>query len=301
MRKHSRTSAPDPRGQTPPRFAAGGRVQAGGRPFPRLAAELERLYRLYNRRDRAANDPVRFVHGLDPPDREVAALIASSLAYGRVGQILASVGRLLGAMPAPAAFLAQSSRARIRKAVGRFRHRFTTAADMAEMLAGVKEALARWGSLERCFAEGMRTGDETIVPALGAFVERIAGRAPRGGFSLLPPPGRGSACKRLNLFLRWMVRSDEVDPGGWGLVPASRLVVPLDTHLHRVGRGLGFTDRKSADLRAAVEVTEAFRRLAPADPVRYDFALAHLGIGGGTAEFLRRAGGGGDERPDPGA
>lgn len=230
---------------------------------------------------------MQFVHGRALPDREVAALIASSLAYGRVGQILKSVARVLDEMPAPAAFLAQSSRARIRRAVDGFRHRFTAGDDLAAMLAGVKDALARWGSLERCFAEGMRPDDETVIGALGAFVERVAGRAGRGGFSLLPSPGHGSACKRLNLFLRWMVRRDEVDPGGWRLVPASKLVVPLDTHLHRIGRGLGFTRRASADLRAATEVTAAFRTIAPADPVRYDFALAHLGIGGGAGGLLR--------------
>ncbi len=106
MRKHSRTSAPDPRGETPPRFAAGGRVQAGGRSFPRLAAELERLYRLYNRRDRVANDPVRFVHGLDPPDREVAALIASSLAYNVVAAALSMSGLI---SPLLAAFIMPAS------------------------------------------------------------------------------------------------------------------------------------------------------------------------------------------------
>ena len=84
--------------------------------------------------------------------------------------------------------------------------------------------------------------------------------------------------KRLNLFLRWMVRRDDVDPGGWDSVSRGRLVVPLDTHLFRIARTLGFTDRKSADLAAALEITDRFREIAPDDPVRYDFALTRLGI-----------------------
>ena len=106
------------------------------------------------------------------------------------------------------------------------------------------------------------------------FMGLIGGSLP----FLLPFPEKGSACKRLNLFLRWMVRKDRVDPGGWDGVPASKLIVPLDTHMYGITRGLGFTERKSADLRTAIEATAAFRKIAPRDPVRYDFALTRPGI-----------------------
>lgn len=251
-----------------------------------VAERLEALYQRHNRRVEIASDPVRFVHGLDLPDREIAALIAASLAYGRVEGILRSVGRALELMPSLAAFLRQSSRTSLHGALRGFRHRFTGANDLAVMLYRVKNALAHYGSLERCFAEGLAPGDETVVRALEAFVERVAPRRGRGGFSLLPSPARGSACKRLNLFLRWMVRRDEVDPGGWRLVPASKLVVPLDTHMHRICRELRFTRRKGADLRAALEVTARFRGLVADDPVRYDFTLAHLGMGGASARLV---------------
>ncbi len=207
-------------------------VKSPAPPGAGIGEALEALYRRHNVRPAIASDPVRFVHGLDLPDREIAALVASSLAYGRVEGILRSVARALELIPSPAAFLRQSSRASIRRALRGFRHRFTGAHDLAAMLCGAKAAVLRHGSLERCFAARLKPGDETVVSALGAFVEEIAPRKRSGGFSLLPPPARGSACKRLNLFLRWMVRRDEVDPGGWILVPASKLVVPLDTHLH---------------------------------------------------------------------
>ena len=94
----------------------------------------------------------------------------------------------------------------------------------------------------------------------------------------MPWPSRGSACKRLNLYLRWMIRSDEVDPGGWSGVHPRKLIVPLDTHMHRIGREWGFTRRKAADMKTALEITEAFRSINELDPVKYDFALTRTGI-----------------------
>ncbi|MFC1474950.1 TIGR02757 family protein, partial [bacterium] len=109
------------------------------------------------------------------------------------------------------------------------------------------------------------------------FVDEIMRGGNRSCY-LTPAPRRGSACKRMNLFLRWMVRRDDVDPGPWTDVPASKLVVPLDTHMHRISSGMGLTSRKQADLKTAIEITDAFRAISPEDPVRYDFALTRLGI-----------------------
>ncbi len=95
---------------------------------------------------------------------------------------------------------------------------------------------------------------------------------------LLPLPSRGSACKRLHLFMRWMVRNDDVDPGGWNMIPSSELIVPVDVHMHRIGIQLGFTSRKAADAKTAKEITEGFRVVSSDDPVKYDFALTREGI-----------------------
>ncbi len=94
---------------------------------------------------------------------------------------------------------------------------------------------------------------------------------------LVPSPEKGSACKRLLLYLKWMIRKDDVDPGGWNLDP-SKLVVPLDTHMYYITSKLGFTNRKSADLKTALEVTDVFKKISPNDPTKYDFALTRLGI-----------------------
>jgi uncharacterized protein (TIGR02757 family) len=146
------------------------------------------------------------------------------------------------------------------------------------MLHGVSGVIDRWGSLERCFADGMKFDMTSTAPALDRFVRTLKVEAGSPCESLLPDPGRGSACKRLNLFLRWMVRRDEVDPGLWYNVSSSILTVPLDVHMHRIGLRLGLTDRKQADIRTAAEITESFRRFSPEDPVKYDFALTRLGI-----------------------
>lgn len=242
-----------------------------------LYARLERLYAALNRRDYVSPDPLQFLYAYpDPADREVVGLVSSSLAFGNVKQILRSVETVLIRMPEPARFLRDATRAGLAKTFEGFRHRFVTGEDLVAMLSGVKASIEEHGSLERCFAAGVRPEQDSVVPALGAFVDAL--KDGRGANYLLPDPARGSACKRLHLYLRWMVREDAVDPGGWTSVSSAQLVVPLDTHMHRIARALGLTARASGDVRTALEVTAAFRALAPADPVRYDFALTRLGI-----------------------
>jgi uncharacterized protein (TIGR02757 family) len=241
---------------------------------------LERLYLKYNDRRFIASDPVEFVHRYDTSrDRELAALIASSLAFGNVKQIRASVARALEILGAgPADRVSASSTPDLEFDFREFRHRWITGKDMAALLAGVRGAFGEYGSLGELFSAKLDRRDPDVAPAAGRFARTLFEMS--GGYrqSLLPSPESGSACKRLNLFLRWMVRSDAVDPGGWSGVPPAMLVVPLDTHMHRIATRLGLTKRRAADLRAAREVTGAFREISPEDPVKYDFALTRLGI-----------------------
>ena len=253
---------------------------------------LDELYERYNRRELVRGDPLGFLYDYeDPADREVVGLVAASLAYGRVAHILKSVASVLGRMgPSPAAFLRRSSRGSLGALFGDFKHRFTTGEELCHLLFGARSVIQRRGSLEGAFLAGLRADHETVLPALCAFADEL--RAADGGTRshLLPAPSLGSACKRLNLFLRWMVRQDDVDPGGWGRVPASKLVVPLDVHMHRIGLALGLTTRKPANMRTALEITGGYREVAPDDPVRYDFALTRLGImgEGRLGAFLER-------------
>ncbi|MGD8985883.1 MAG: TIGR02757 family protein [Desulfobacteraceae bacterium] len=242
---------------------------------------LEELYALYHRREMVHPDPLEFLYDYrDLGDREVVALVASSLAYGRVAQILKSVSTVLERMhPSPSDFLLNSSLESLLSTFADFKHRFTTGEELALMLWNAKGLIEQYESLYVCFTACFNDSDDSVLPALSAFVKKFNLSSPTNGkFSLLPSPNKGSACKRLNLFLRWMVRTDEVDPGGWHSVPVSKLIVPLDTHMHRICFFLNLTKRKQADLRTAVDITHAFRGIAPEDPVRYDFVITRLGI-----------------------
>jgi uncharacterized protein (TIGR02757 family) len=245
-----------------------------------LRESLDSLYAAYNKRSYVHPDPLEFLYRYeDPRDVEVAGLISSCLAYGRVAQILASVGRVLDPMgDSPRRFLEKATARGIAARLAGFVHRFTRGAELSALLVGIKRTMASHGTLEKLFALGMDRRDETAIPALTAFVAGLRAAAGNACPSLLPSPADGSACKRLHLFLRWMARRDAVDPGPWKAVPPSRLVVPLDTHLFRICRGLGLTARRQADLKTALEITEGFRAIRPRDPVRYDFSLTRMGI-----------------------
>ena len=240
--------------------------------------ELEELYRRYNKRELVHPDPLEFLYHYDYcDDREIVALIAASLAYGRVAQILASVKKVLKELgPRPAQFLEKTSAAQLRKLFKTFKHRFTTGEEMSSFLINIKKAQKKHVSLEACFKKYVNEQDETFMPALSKFVRELRGKLEKN--SLLPAPEKGSACKRLNLFLRWMVRQDDVDPGCWQTLDPAKLVIPLDTHMHQISLALGLTKRKGGDLRTAIEITKAFGKFCPEDPVRYDFALTRMGI-----------------------
>jgi uncharacterized protein (TIGR02757 family) len=239
---------------------------------------LEGIYEAYNRRELIHPDPLEFLWLYDDiADREIAGLVASGLAYGRVAQILKSTRKVLDALgPNPSRTLASISPEELAGSLEGFRHRFTTSLEMVSLLSSVSAIQSRWGLLGNLM--GKLTAGRSYSEALEALTGRILELAGLSKCSLLPRPGLGSACKRLHLFMRWMVRRDDVDPGGWESVPPSSLVVPMDVHMFRIARALGFTRRKTADGRAALEATEGFRRINPEDPVKYDFALTRMGI-----------------------
>lgn len=244
-----------------------------------LSVELERLYRIYAKRRYVHPDPLELVLRCERiEDREIAALVASALAYGRVCGILRSAGGVLETFGrSPYDYIRKGSVSKSHRDFAGFKYRFHTGEDLSLLFEGVRLALKEFGSLEACFLAG---GDpvKDMRGTQEAFVMRLCRMFPDGKSTLLPSPERGSACKRLNLMLRWLVRCDEVDPGGWTQVPASSLIVPLDTHMHRIARSLGLTRRNAADWKTAEEVTKAFSKYVPEDPVRYDFALTRFGI-----------------------
>lgn len=242
-----------------------------------LRDTLELLYRRCEHSE--SPDPIALVRRYaEPRDREVAGWIASAFAYGRVGQILADVRRLLDALgPHPARAVA--GRTFAAADLDFFRHRFHGPADAAGLLTVIGETIRREGSV-RAFFERRFRPDRTVAGMLNRVsAEALGWRPPSPTLQfLMPRPADGSACKRWNLYLRWMVRSDAMDFGIWRGIPAAALIVPTDTHIHRVSRRLGLTRRKSADWKTAEEITARLARLDPNDPVKYDFALCQLGV-----------------------
>ena len=242
----------------------------------RLNKNLEKIYKTYNRRKYVNPDPLEFLYNYkNDQDIEIVGLIAASLAYGRVAQILKSVNIILDKLsPSPKEFLTKEKKLKL--LFKDFKHRFSTGNDIADMLEGIKKIINKYGSLQNCFINGYSQNDESVIPALSAFVEEIKGQ--KNDAYLLPSPEKGSACKRLNLYLRWMVRKDKVDPGTWGEIQKSKLIIPLDTHMFNIAGIFGFTNRKQANLKSAIEITNAFKNFCPKDPVKYDFALTRFGI-----------------------
>ncbi|MDO9567669.1 MAG: TIGR02757 family protein [Candidatus Desulfaltia sp.] len=245
----------------------------------KLKKELDTLYHQYNWRRYVHPDPLEFLYSYEEiRDREIAGLIASSLAYGRVAQILKSVSVVLSIMnPSPYLFLKNSTHTSINKAFEGFIHRFASEDNLAAFLFGIKNVIDKFGSLNKCFLDGFSKDDENIIPAMTFFSTQLIYEKNKPGH-LVAQPKKGSACKRMNLFLRWMVREDRVDPGGWTGIPLSKLVIPLDIHMHRISLALKFTKRKQANMASALEVTSNFKRLVPDDPVKYDFVLTRFGI-----------------------
>lgn len=258
---------------------------------------LDALDARLDRAARIAADPVELPRRWsDPLDQEVAALFAAALAYGRADVFKPVLERVLAEMgPSPAAFVRAFVRSPRKGAFAGAVYRFNRPADLAALAAAAGHVALRHGSLGERFAglfEEEGGGAPALRPALARFAAELRGapeagrllrgRGRRGLLHLLPDAAGPGASKRWNLYLRWMVRGpDAVDLGAWrGLVPPSALVVPLDTHVHRVARCLGLTARPDASWRTAEEITAALRRIDPGDPVRFDFALCHLGMSG---------------------
>jgi len=254
-----------------------------------LKVELDRLYDSFNF-EHSATDPIQIVRRYTrPDDMEVVAFCAASLAFGRVASVLQSVERLVAIMgERPAEYVRRFDPRRDAAAFKGLVHRWTRERDLIALLWVIRQMLERSGSIEGFFLEGYVASDPDLSGALDSFSVRAMaldltaayGRVPKrpGVAYFFPSPSKGSACKRLNLFLRWMVRRDALDLGVWTRLPIAKLVVPLDTHVIRVGRCLRLTKYTSPGWKMARDITASLTRIDPADPVRYDFSMCHLGM-----------------------
>lgn len=255
-----------------------------------LRPRLDQLYTAFDL-EHVVSDPIwivrRFRH---PADREIVAFCAAALAFGRVQSVINSIEALIAVMgDRPAEFVRHFEPEVHGAALFPLVHRWTRGVDLVALLWVLRQVLERGGSIEGFFAEGCSPDAGNVEAALESFstralaldlTEAYGPKVPaRPGVAyFFSRPSSGGACKRLNLFLRWMVRIDRVDLGIWSRVRPSQLVVPLDTHVIRVGRCLRLTRLTSPGWRMAADITRSLRQLDPRDPVKYDFSLCHIGM-----------------------
>jgi uncharacterized protein (TIGR02757 family) len=250
----------------------------------RIKAALDSVRARCDTVARREADPVGFAHAYrSPRDRELVALLAACVAFGNVKAIRTKMAILLERLGPSPSLLAEHSR-EVRSRLRGWRHRVFRGEDVAALLVGARRVQRAHGSLGAFFeAEFARSA--SLREALGSLCDAIrkAGRfhrlgPRRGPRHLLPDPRGPSSNKRLLLFLRWMVRAaDGVDLGLWHIAPAA-LLVPVDVHIHKLSKNLGFTRRTAPTWRAAEEITGALARFDASDPTKYDFSLCHLGM-----------------------
>ena len=243
-----------------------------------LKAYLDGLVDRFERTEFIAEDPIAIPHGFDDPrDREVIGLYAALLAWGRRETVLNKMEALCERMDyEPFRFVRDFDPARDADALDGFKHRTFQPVDAFWFTKNLSAALERHGTIENLFADHLPDDATHVGPAIQGFSRTILDIDPKTPQRLrkhLARPKAGSACKRLNMYLRWMVRSGPVDLGIWSRITPDQLMLPLDVHSGRQARALGFIERKSNDWKAVRILTGACRQLDPEDPARYDFAF----------------------------
>jgi uncharacterized protein (TIGR02757 family) len=257
-----------------------------------LRKTLNRFYREYNFKERLKHDPIEFPRRFSTQkDIEIAGFIATCFAYGRVELFKPVIEKIL--RPGgkhPARFFMSFTLKKDDEYFKGISYRFNKEKDVLCLVYILSQTLKKWDSLKNLFYYYYKPEQENIGDALNSFVDffltvdtsAIYGRniKPYGLTQFFPAPKKGSACKRMNLFLRWMARTMDIDFGIWGKIPPSKLIIPLDTHIAKISKCLGLTNRISSDWKTAKEITESLKKLDPEDPLKYDFALCHQGISG---------------------
>ncbi len=250
-----------------------------------LKEKLESHYLSYKHKF-SSKDPVWTLHRFeDEKDIELIGLVTAAYAYGSVELINGFIEKILVRTGnKPYEFTINFEKRKDKKFLGGLNYRFNTAGDLISLFASLALVLKEYSTLKNLFISSMNNSEENIIGALGRFTGRLNRDIKKkyGTYThyLISNPFNGSTCKRMNLFLRWMVRKDEIDLGLWNEVGTHKLIMPVDTHIARISKQLRLVKRKTIDLKFAVELTERLKSFDPEDPVKYDFALCHIGIDG---------------------
>lgn len=253
-----------------------------------LKQRLDYHYRAFDK-EKISPDPLQFLHLYsDEKDIEVMGFIASVFAYGSVKQIINTLNKFIELSDSkPYRFITSFSSHKNDKRLRDLYHRFYSYNDVINLFLVMEKVYAEHGSLKSLFLKFYSDEDDNIKNALSGFSHHFINEIrlvtkhedlSQGTKFMFPLPERGSACKRKNLFLRWMVRKDELDFGLWSEIPKDKLIIPVDTHVARISKELKLTSRRIVGWKMAEEITENLKRFDPDDPVKYDFAICHIGM-----------------------
>ena len=259
--------------------------------MPRLSKEkiknkINYHYKAFDR-SKLSPDPLEFPHRFTSPlDIEISAFISSVFAYGSVTQILNTLEKIFAIMDNdPHNFISQFSSKKEGKLFRVIKHRFYTSEDIIDLFSGLNKIYKVYGSLNYLFLLYYFAKEVNIKGSLSFFSQNLTniigkerGHLSNGIKFMFPDPFKGSACKRQNLFLRWMVRKDELDFGLWPEIRPNQLIIPVDTHIAKIGKHLKLTKRNIVSWKMAEEITNNLKKYNANDPVKYDFALCHIGM-----------------------
>jgi uncharacterized protein (TIGR02757 family) len=250
-----------------------------------LKEKLDYHYNFFDK-SKISPDPLEFLHMYsDESDIEIAGIISSVFAYGNVKQIINSLEKIHKIMNyKPNEFVNNYTGKKGRKLFGNMKHRFYSSEDIVLLFLILQKVYKKYGSLKNLFYKCCSENDGNLKSAISNFSKimiKLSGYgtdASAGIKFMFSDPLKGSACKRMNLFLRWMVRKDELDFGLWNKIPTSELIIPVDTHVAKICKKLNLTKRKNVSWKMAEEITEKLKTFDPIDPVKYDFAICHIGM-----------------------
>jgi uncharacterized protein (TIGR02757 family) len=267
----------------------------------RLKDLLDNLYNTFDFKTYVLHDPIEFPHRYsERGDIEASGFLASAFAYGRVNLFKPVVDKILSIMgKSPAGFLLNYNPGKDASRFSGIKYRFNDTEDILCLIQALSSVLRNFGSFEKCFLQFSDEGGiSSSITGFAHYMKASDGISARpdsrqackrkGFLQFIPSPDRKSPCKRMNLYLRWMVRDRDIDFGIWREIPKKSLIIPLDTHIARISRCFGLTKRRSQDWKMAEDITESLKRLDPEDPLKYDFALCHQGIMGICREEICR-------------
>lgn len=250
-----------------------------------LKKKLDYHYRHFDK-SKLTPDPLEFLHRYQNyHDIEISGIISSVFAYGNLKQIMSTLEKIHSIMNHnPYEYVRKYKVENGIEDFARIKHRFFSSSDIANLFKGLNKIYSEYSTLQEFFIIRIDSSGLDIKKLISSFSKRITGLIYETDSAkhvikfMFPDPNKGSACKRMNLFLRWMIRKDSLDFGLWHLIPTSNLIIPVDTHVAKICRNLKLTSLKNVSWKMAEEITQNLKKFDYEDPVKYDFAICHIGM-----------------------